>query len=74
MKRELSSFEEALVELVHFLSSDAHALGGQTPRTIRKFLTSPVASKGGLTPLELLEQDGMAFVNELKIYVNNMED
>ena len=69
MSRPLTNREEALVELVHFLATRS----GLSPRKIQRFLETKVTDSH-LTVLEHLDKEGMAFVNRLKIFVNQSEN
>lgn len=72
--RELTEYEENLIELVHFLSFGSKAQYGLALREVKKFLVTPVRDKRCQTPLDLIEQDGKAFLNELKTFINEIED
>jgi chromosome segregation and condensation protein ScpB len=63
MQEDLSEFEQSLLELTHFLASE-----GLTVRDVYRFLDSK--SDARRTVMERLRSDGKAFVNELKIFVN----
>lgn len=67
--RELKESEEALVELVHFL-----VIRSRLPiAKVKAFLNTRV-SGSNLTVLEHLDTEGRAFVNRLKIFINQSED
>ena len=69
MPREITETEQALVELVHFLATRS-----ELPVTkIRLFLQTQVADSK-MTVIEHLDSEGRAFVNRLKIFVNQSED
>lgn len=69
MSRELNETEQALVELVHYL-----ALKTDLPvNKIKVFLNTQVAGSKS-TVLEHLDSEGRAFVNRLKIFINQSED
>jgi len=72
--RNLSSFEKDLIELIHLLSRNSRKYQGMTPREVKNFLLSPIASKRGKNALECLEKDGKLFINEIKIFLNEIED
>ena len=69
MPRELNETEEALVELIHFL-----ALRSDLPVSkIKMFLNTKVSGSDS-TVLEHIDSEGKAFVNRLKIFINQSED
>lgn len=72
--RELTEYEEYLVELVHFLSFGSRSQYGIPLRDVKKFLVTPVRERQCMTPLDLIEKDGREFLNELKTYINEIED
>lgn len=69
MPRELSNTEEALVELVHFLV----VRSGLPINKVKIFLRTKMANSDS-TVLEHLDSEGKAFVNRLKIFINQSED
>ena len=72
--RELSEFEENLVEIIHFLAAGSNKHLGLSTREIKRFLITPVKEKQNLTPIELLVKEGKVFINELKTYINEIEE
>lgn len=69
MSRDLNGTEQALVELVHFLVTRSD----MPINKIRIFLNTKV-SGSNRTVLEHLDAEGSAFVNRLKIFINQSED
>lgn len=69
MSRELNETEKALVELVHFLVTRSD----MPINKIRMFLNTKVSGTNA-TVLEHLDSEGRAFVNRLKIFINQSED
>ena len=65
--RFLTKEEELLVELVHFLSFGTELEHGFKHKEVRDFLITPIKKKGNKSPLELLELEGSAFLNELRV-------
>ena len=74
MSRKLSDFERLLVNLVHFLAYGTQREMGLTLRETTHYLQKPIPAKQGKNCLECLEKEGLAFINELKIYINELED
>jgi DNA-binding transcriptional MerR regulator len=72
--RELSEFEEHLVELIHFLAFGSKKQKGLTIREVKQFLNTPIKDRQNMTPIELIAKDGREFINELKTYLNELED
>lgn len=74
MNRKLTPFERLLVEIVHYLAyGDRLEMGLNLRETIR-YLENPINSKQNKNCLECLEDEGLGFINELKIYMNELED
>lgn len=69
MPRDFRETEEALVELVHFLT----ARSGLPLNKVKLFLRTKM-SDSDVTVLEHLDAEGRAFVNRLKIFINQSED
>lgn len=69
MSRELTEKEEALVELVHFLALRS----GLPINKVKMFLNTKVSGTDE-TVIEHVEKEGKAFVNRLKIFINQSED
>lgn len=69
MSRDLNETELALVELVHFLVTRSDL----PVNKIKVFLNTKVSGSNS-TVLEHLDSEGRAFVNRLKIYINQSED
>lgn len=67
--RDLSELEEALVEHTHFLASRS-----QLPVSKVKLFLSTRMKGSDMTVLEHLDAEGRAFVNRLKIFINQSED
>lgn len=66
--------EEVLVELLHFLSSSISQGGcGLSMHECKKMLNTPIASKEGKTAIECIRLQGRVFVNELKIFINELD-
>ena len=72
--RELSEFEENLVELVHFLAYGSAKERGLTLREVKQFLATTLKDRKGRNVLESLAKDGRSFINELKTFMNEMDD
>lgn len=70
---KLSEHEEHLVELVHFLSHGSKKHAGLSLKEVRQFLYKPIASKRGRNSIECLKDEGRAFINEIKTFVNDLE-
>lgn len=64
--RYLTSKEELLVELVHFLAFGTELEHGMTHKEIRDFLVGPIKKKGNRNPLELIEAEGLSFLKEVR--------
>jgi hypothetical protein len=74
MLRKLSSFEILIVELVHYLSYGDQKEMGLTLRETKNYLQKSIPHKNGKNCLECLEMEGLTFINELKIYMNELKD
>ena len=74
MSKKLSDFEKLLTELVHFLAYGNQTEMGLTLRETISYLQKPIKSKGGKNCLECLQTEGLAFINQLKIYMNELKD
>ena len=46
-KRELTNYEELLIELVHYLAYGDRKDMGLTLKEVKHYLTKPIKSKGG---------------------------
>lgn len=71
--KALTNQEELLVELVHYLTFGSDSEQGLPLKEVQKFLITPISSKDGKTPIECLRTEGRAFINELKIFMNETE-
>lgn len=65
--------DKLLIELVHFLARGTKEEMGLTLRETVAFLTTPIKSKRNKTALECLEKEGRQFINEVIIFVNEIE-
>lgn len=72
--RQLTEYEENLVDLVHFLAFGSKSQYGLPLREVKRMLMTPVKDRHGMTPLDLIEKDGSLFLNELKTFLNEMDD
>lgn len=70
--RHLSSFEENLVELVHFISFGTELEHGLTHKEVRDFLVRPIKRKQGRNALECLADEGPAFIEEIRIHLGQI--
>lgn len=68
MPRQISESEDALIELVHFLVLRS----GLPVNKVKMFLNTKVDGTE-LTVLDHLDSEGKAFVNRLKIFINQSE-
>ncbi len=68
MPRQFSESEDALIELVHFLVLRS----GLPVNKVKMFLNTKVDGTE-LTVLDHLDSEGKAFVNRLKIFINQSE-
>lgn len=69
MSRDLNETEEAIVELVHFLVLRS----GLPVAKVKAFLNTKVSGTD-TTVIEHIHSEGRAFVNRLKIFINQSED
>lgn len=74
MNKKLSEYEELLVELVHYVSSTVNNEKGLPAKELKSFLTRPIPHKNGKNCLECLDLEGRAFLNELIVFMNELED
>lgn len=72
LKSELTIREFLLVELVHFLAYGDEVETGLTLEETIRFLRTPIRSKDGLNSIECLEREGRRFIEELKIYLQDL--
>lgn len=70
----MTEFEAYLIELTHFLASDSDHHQGLNLREIRSFLAHPIKEKNNKTPEQCLRDDGLAFINELKLFIRQNEE
>lgn len=69
MQEHLNETEEALAELVHFLTLRS----GLPVTKVKTFLNTKVSGSHA-TVIEHVRSEGKAFVNRLKIFINQSED
>lgn len=69
MSDGLNEKDEALVELIHFLVTRSDLPVSK----VKAFLATKV-SNSNMTVMQHLESEGRAFVNRLKIFINQSED
>jgi len=74
MSKIMSDYEEKLVELVHFLSRGSKKHQGLSLKEVKELLYKPIISKRGMNSLQCLETEGRSFINELKTFINELED
>lgn len=72
MSKKLSSYEELLVELVHMITYSEDGEAGLNIREVKQFLHKPIYSKDNKNCLELLAKHERVFLNELRLYLNEM--
>ena len=70
MAKKLTSYEKNLVELVHFISYKK----GLNLKDTYNFLQHPIESKNGKSALDCIRENGRNFLNELRLYMNEMGD
>jgi len=73
MRRQLTKQEEALVELIHFLSFGDEGHLGLSFEEIKSFLITPIQSKDGKNALECLALEGSQFTQDLQDYLAEEE-
>lgn len=66
--RELTDFEQNLIDLVQYLS-----VNGLNLKEIKHFLVTKSKDHNNATPIEHIQKHGAAFLNELKIFINENE-
>ena len=74
MSSKLSDNVKILVELVHYLSYGNEKEMGFTLKEVLSFLETPIKHKNGKNTLDCIKAEGLAFLNELKTYMNEMEN
>lgn len=70
----MTDYEKNIIILVHFLSFGSRSEMGLSIKEVLRYLEKPIPSKNGKTALECLRKDGLEFINELKTYMNDLED
>jgi len=73
MSKKLTNYEELLIELVHLITSSNKAEVGLSLKDTKAFLTKPIAAKGGRNCLQCLKEEGRLFVNEVIIFMNEID-
>lgn len=66
MKNELSYREALIVELVYTLAKGTEEEMGESLEDIIEFLRSKVPKKGDVYVLELLEEEGLEFIDKIE--------
>jgi len=74
MARQLNKDEELLAELVHYISYSTSTDKGLTYKEIKWWLTNPIPHKDGKNALDCLSEEGQAFINEIKTFMNALEN
>lgn len=69
MRRQITKQEEALVELVHFLSYGDEGHLGLDYAEMKSFLITPIQSKDGKNALECLALEGSQFTKDLQNFL-----
>jgi len=70
---KLTPKQKLLVELIHYLAYGTQSELGLTLKELEAFLQKPIAAKGGRNCLQCLNDEGLAFINELKTFMNELD-
>lgn len=69
----MTEYEKNLISLVHYLSYGSKGEMGLSLKEVLRYLQKPIPFKNNKTCLECLRSEGLAFLNELKTYMNDLE-
>jgi len=67
-------YQNLVIELVHFVSQTNGDDKGLSLKEVKDFLNHTVEHKNGKTVLQCLKEEGRSFLNELIVFINELEN